>query len=63
LALAGFLEPGGLPLARHAHPERASKGFLTLFIPASKTEVGSGIPTSDLLSSCTQTESKEISKE
>ncbi len=59
----GFFEPGILPLARHSHAGRASKGFLTLSIPVSKTEVGSGIPTSDLLSSCTHSESKEISKE
>jgi len=59
----GLFEPGILPLARHSHPGRASKGFLTLSVPASKTEVGSGIPTSDLLSSYTHTESKEISKE
>jgi hypothetical protein len=39
LALPGFLEPGGLPLARHSHPGRASKGFLTLFIPASRLDL------------------------
>jgi hypothetical protein len=30
LALPGFLEPGGLPLARSSHPGRASKRFLIL---------------------------------
>jgi len=63
LALSGFFEPGGLPLARSSHPGRASKGFLIVYSPASKSEAGSGIPTSDLLSSCTQAESKEISKD
>jgi hypothetical protein len=63
LAFPGFFEAGGLPLARSSHPGRASKGFLVLYSPASKTEAGSGIPTSDLLSSCTQAESKEISKD
>ncbi len=58
-----FLSLVDCPLARSSHPGRASKGFLILYSPASKTEAGSGILTSDLLSSCTQAESKEISKD